>query len=436
MRVSLAVLLLVAMGVAVKGSDCPNGEDTLLTYNTALTPTIPGFEDRRDRIPAAVATEAANADFLCFQELWYEEDVRGVLEAVEDDFPYHYSYLHYDVSDMTGHRRRRHSDDPPCGKWKMLLLSACLAYNCLGAEDARACMTTECESRLFDMSRDCLSCISVSYTGFTEVMDQCVFSFFGSNNRFNSPGLVVASRKPMTAEYVSFNPSTKVLLERGYIKAKVENGAPFLCSHLTSVSLNTYYEAKLPYSSYTEQQQAEIQDLENKFSGTPHVLMGDLNTGPGRSGEGDENLIAEAPDNYNMLVSDMGYDNPYLDGDGRCTFCESNLVVQTRGLTGNKVIDHILVKDLGNDSSSAQTTVQASALSITDCLLCSECWMTQPLDSYLTIMGYELACAVPDGDVSLVVLEQLEQNGGKAHIIVTLVLSTSRQIPFYSSSPA
>nr|KAG5708255.1 hypothetical protein BaRGS_021189 [Batillaria attramentaria] len=249
MRVSLAVLLLVAMGVAVKGSDCPNGEDTLLTYNTALTPTIPGFEDRRDRIPAAVATEAANADFLCFQELWYEEDVRGVLEAVEDDFPYHYSYLHYDVSDMTGHRRRR-----------------------------------------------------------------------------------------------------------------VENGAPFLCSHLTSVSLNTYYEAKLPYSSYTEQQQAEIQDLENKFSGTPHVLMGDLNTGPGRSGEGDENLIAEAPDNYNMLVSDMGYDNPYLDGDGRCTFCESNLVVQTRGLTGNKVIDHILVKDLGNDSSSAQRVLDDPAL--------------------------------------------------------------------------
>ena len=41
--------------------------------------------------------------------------------------------------------------------------------------------------------------------------------------------------------------------------------------------------AKLPqFSSYEKQQEAEIGQLNVKFSGSPHVLLGDLNTGPER----------------------------------------------------------------------------------------------------------------------------------------------------------
>lgn len=336
----------------VTGDSCPNGKDTLLTYNAALTPTIPGFKERRQRLPGIIAAEASNADFMCFQELWYEEDVRRVLEAVEDEFPYHYSYLHFGISNMTGHTEQK---DPPCGKWKIVKLSSCMSFNCFNAADQLACMTTHCQSYLTDMSNDCLACIAVSSTSFSEVMTQCMFSWWGSNNRFNSPGVVVASRRPMTAAYVSYTPpKTKTFLARGYIKVQVQNGPPIVCTHLSSISFSTYYEVKMPYSSYEEQQRGEIGIIKDRFSGSAHVLLGDLNSGPARNGSGDLNLEGEATNNYELLMSSVGYTAPYLASDGRCTFCENNLVIREGGLSGNKLIDHILTKGLKSDASSAQ----------------------------------------------------------------------------------
>merc|ERR1719244_23136 len=100
------------------------------------------------------------------------------------------------------------------------------------------------------------------------------------DSRFNGPGLMVMSKYPViSAKYTDFFPDKRMFLRRGYLEVEIENIGLVVCTHL-SADFKTYYEFDTPYTSYLEQQSAEINKLSSNFGNTDHILLGDLNTGP------------------------------------------------------------------------------------------------------------------------------------------------------------
>ncbi|KAL8619742.1 hypothetical protein ACOMHN_025828 [Nucella lapillus] len=65
MKVSLflVVLAVVAVGYVTCGGGCEKTR-TVLTYNTALTPLVSGYEARQGSVAKAIETQAKQADFM------------------------------------------------------------------------------------------------------------------------------------------------------------------------------------------------------------------------------------------------------------------------------------------------------------------------------------------------------------------------------------
>ncbi|KAK7482741.1 hypothetical protein BaRGS_00026039 [Batillaria attramentaria] len=349
MLVFLAVFITYGVAAGSLEDACPNGNATLITYNTGLNPTVHGYKERRKTIPAVVSTEAtkSEADFLCLQEVWYEEDVNSVLEAIESDFPYHFSAIHHDLGELRDDRRKRAWSTVPCNAWKFTKLMGCLTWNCTWADDQQSCMFLHCGHRLFDLSQECLSCIIVSSSSFTDMMTMCATSGFSSYNRFNGPGLLVASKRPMAVSYTRFDPGYKVVLERGYIKAKVDN-MTYVCTHLTGDLRTSYFEA----SKHSRQRKFKPSTPRYRAHRTCCLVTSIPDQQGDENGSGDVALTGELEDNYRLLEA-RGYLNPYFNNNGKCTYCDSNPILQGSAY-GDLLIDHVLTYNLPSDVSTAE----------------------------------------------------------------------------------
>ncbi|KAK3783236.1 hypothetical protein RRG08_021996 [Elysia crispata] len=113
-----------------------------------------------------------------------------------------------------------------------------------------------------------------------------------------------------------------------------------LCSNFSAV-FPYYFEYDLDFSSYVQQQQAEIAVINSRFSSRDHIIMADFNTGPKveTAVSSDRVLAGEAPQNYQIWLSN-GYSITYLTDDGRCTFCKDNPLVDY----SNNAIDYVMFK--------------------------------------------------------------------------------------------
>ncbi|KAL8619712.1 hypothetical protein ACOMHN_025798 [Nucella lapillus] len=211
MKVSLflVVLAAVAVGYVTCSGGCKKTR-TVLTYNTGLTLLMPGYEalgvqwskpsrHRPSRQTSCVCkssameTQAKQADFMCLQELWFEDDMKSVLDKVGTDFPHHYSAIHSSVGKLRAQEK---------GK------------------------------------RDCRSCAAMAAG--LDAMSKCA-NAFKTNNRVNRPGLMILSRQPLTdVQYVNFHLKNQVVIEHGYIQAKAE-GTPIVCAQLAA-DRGYYYE--------------------------------------------------------------------------------------------------------------------------------------------------------------------------------------------------
>ena len=110
------------------------------------------------------------------------------------------------------------------------------------------------------------------------------------------------------------------------------------CTHLTAVF------AMIPYpreeGSWKEEQAAQVDEFRNfideKAASEPVLVLGDMNMGPDAYG-----IDAEQEEHYNTLSDD--FDNPYLDDDGQCTYCDDNPL--NLGNITTEIIDHILLRN-------------------------------------------------------------------------------------------
>ncbi|KAL8585147.1 hypothetical protein ACOMHN_013162 [Nucella lapillus] len=349
MKISV-VLAVAAMAVGpVTCSNCSGGsKETVLTYNAGMTTTVLGYDTRRYAVVDAIEGQASETDFMCLQEAWFEEDVKNVLDRLQNNFPYHYSAIHNSVGNLRADSGSKSWFFPgwstmACSLWKIVKLGACVTLKCGHSLHDQKCMVENCGDHLYGLSQDCRSCVSASSSSVSDVVGKCTSAVM-EYNRMNRPGLLILSRRPLTdVQYVQFHPGRKVLLERGYIKATTADGMTKVCTHL-SARLPYYFEAKLTeFTSFKEMQRNEILQLNRTFGGTRHVLMGDLNTGIVRNEIGLPVLNGEFAENYELL-SNLLYQNAYMQNDGRCTFCSSeNPVLKAQGKQyGDIAIDHVL----------------------------------------------------------------------------------------------
>ncbi|XP_076463923.1 uncharacterized protein LOC143296058 [Babylonia areolata] len=373
---TVVVVMAAAMVVGYVTCDCVNPR-AVLTFNAGLTTTVHDYSQRKSAVADAIKTQGAEADFMCLQEMWFEEDMKAVLDKVGADFPYHYSAIHHSVGRLRGDEKGSWWkpagwDTVPCTKWKVLAFLACMGLNCAKASNQRKCMNENCHRNLYGpfygLSQNCRSCMSVASSGATSILDKCARTF-KKFNRVNRPGLLVLSKKPLSdVQYVNFHHGFPVLLERGYIQAKSE-GLTHVCAHLSAV-FRYHFEVGLPqYMSFKQQQLAEIRMLNSTFFSSLHLLMGDLNTGPERNVSGLPILSGEAPANYDFLTNNLHYQNPYLQNNGNCTYCpsENRVLIAENMQYGDLVIDHVLTSPgVTSDVTSAKRVFDDKNTALSD----------------------------------------------------------------------
>ncbi|RUS70340.1 hypothetical protein EGW08_021901, partial [Elysia chlorotica] len=183
---------------------------------------------------------------------------------------------------------------------------------------------------------------------------------YDHNNRLNGPGLVVLSKQEIvSASYHSYFPGKELAIPRGYIQAEIADLGTVVCSHFSAV-FPYYFEYDLDFSSYVQQQQAEIAVIQSRFASRDHIVMADFNTGPRveTAVSVDKVLAGEAPQNYQLWL-DGGYNISYFSDDGRCTFCDNNPLVDY----SNNVIDYVMFKGDYTSQSSQRTLDQSPPLS-------------------------------------------------------------------------
>ncbi|PVD18303.1 hypothetical protein C0Q70_20852 [Pomacea canaliculata] len=123
---ALPVLLVIISRALEQGvTACSGGTRSILTFNSDLSPSSRGYDQRKSVVPRALAEHAHAGDFMCLQEVWLESDLREIIKYVESNFPYHYSALHSAVSVLSkapGQQRRRLFPgvaSTPCN-WKLI----------------------------------------------------------------------------------------------------------------------------------------------------------------------------------------------------------------------------------------------------------------------------------------------------------------------------
>ncbi|KAL5004342.1 hypothetical protein ScPMuIL_017798 [Solemya velum] len=300
--------------------------------------SIEHYDERRDHIPSAISD--LDADVVCLQEVWFEDDVKKIIKETRDSFPSSYSALHDDNGDLdTGNFNK-----PLCfgfRAYKRILCSLTKCSNTANNAEYIACAAERCG--LMKLDQKCISCLIL--TPASSILQTCITDI---TQTVNSPGLLLLSKSPLrnpsTTRYI---PDTKQVLPRSYLMADVERIGKVVCTHLTS-NLGEYYEPLLSFASWEEQQAEEVDHLLTLTAPmTQVVLMGDLNTGPENAENG---ITGEFEENYNLLTSE-GLSSLYNEDPGLCTWCKENPITD-QSYNVRLLLDHVMVK--GMNAVSAQ----------------------------------------------------------------------------------
>lgn len=321
---------------------------TVASFNGGLAlGFVLGTESRTPLVADALA--AVDADVICLQEIWTPEQVAAIEAAVGDAFPHRYF------------PPAQQSPDANCGAGDLDGLLTCLTDNCdtTCVDEVASCAFSACAVPFVTLPKDCMRCAMANVgTDPAVVADTCVsdpveFAYGGSF------GTGILSKRPLTdvEEHVFDSTSNR----RGVTHAVVDAGVPVdvYCTHLTAVFDTIPYPRES--GSWQAEQLVQIQELlafMDETGGDHRVLLGDLNTGPAIDAS---NIVSEAAESFRQLT-DAGLEAPYLELDGRCTFCASNPILTQDGATEDVLIDHVLTT--GTVASAATRildgTVEAS----------------------------------------------------------------------------
>lgn len=324
---------------------------TVASFNAGLAlGFVPGAESRTPLVAEALA--GMDADVICLQEVWTPDQVAAIEAAVADVYP----HRHFPAAQQ--------SPDATCGATDLDPLVQCLTDSCDStcADEVPDCAFSACAVPFVLLPLDCMRC-AMAHVGDdpAEVAESCVsdpveFAYGGSF------GTGILSKKPLQGveEHVFSSTSNR----RGVTHAVVDAGVSVdvYCTHLTAVFDTIPYPRAV--GSWQEEQVVQVDEMLSfldETGGDHRVLVGDLNTGPAVEAQG---IVSEAFVSYDALV-EAGAADPYLELDGRCTFCASNPILSQTGQTDDVLIDHVLTWGM---EASAATRILDGEVSAETCL--------------------------------------------------------------------
>lgn len=323
------MILLTSLLAGCSGQ--PSG--TFITYNAGLaTGFVPGSVERQNTVAEAIA--GLDADVVCLQEVWTDEQVAAVESASSSAFPN--AYFPTKQPEVIA--------EPACPDGQLDNLTQCAADNCADScpDQLVGCIFDNCQFQFALLPQECMRCTMANVGGTVQdVLDACEtqtvgFAYGGSF------GTGILSRHPLRdIEEKVFESTTN---RRSVIHAVAElpdGDIDVYCTHLTAAFDSIPYPR--PEGSWSQEQTLQVQEIRDFIDDTsefPIVALGDFNVGPGDEEAG---LVAEEAENYALLTE--GYDVPFRTDPNICTFCGDNPLVALGGDDQtSELIDHVLTR--------------------------------------------------------------------------------------------
>ncbi len=351
---TLAATLTAALVATGCGSESGNGTTeklTVATWNLGLAYNfVPLAKERKDL--AIEAAAAANADVLCIQEVWTEDDLAAMETAAKAA----------GFTEVWVEKTKEDAAALPaaCTEGDTKDLQPCAEKNCLGDKNLADCVQTKCGKQLGAVSDTCLTCLASNlHLTLPEILDTCAKG--GAKYTYGGlTGIMLLSRKPLKNKKHTVLDST--LVRRGVLRAEVDapggGTVQIACTHLTAGLSSVKYTGT--YGGWDKEQAAQVDDLiglMRKASEGASIIMGDLNTGVKKGAT----IVDEFPENYAKFTA-AGYVDPHMDREGTlCTFCGDNTLVATGADKGGEggVIDHVMIRGFAGTIGAVKRTHDA-----------------------------------------------------------------------------
>jgi len=340
------------------------------TYNIGLAT---GFVDyAAQRRPQVVTLLAGlDADLVCLQEVWTQDDVDAVIAGTTDAFPYH----HYEyIEDHT-------LGPPACEDELLATLRTCVEAECgdVPSGELGGCVLDKCNAQFFATSAACQGCLAAKIgQDFDTILTACteaseLYTYSGAN------GLLMLSKVPLSnLTHAKLDSS---LTQRSVLGASATlpklGAVDFFCTHIAadltgSITYNGDYES---FEGENIHQIGEITAFidTNATAGATPILAGDFNSGP----EVAPDITAELPSGSYAVLTQAGWTSLSVGDAPVCSYCADNrLIADTHAST---LIDHVFVKGLSGAFDATATRIGTESISVDDNGTAVE---TNPSDHY------------------------------------------------------
>ena len=335
-----------------------SNELTITTWNLGLAHSYVRYATQR--IPHIIeALKNHDTDVLCVQELWNQEDIDTIKNALKDNYAYNFVMPF----------KQKMADQVP----------ACSFYRLFGPHSAGLCLISKCRKKIGDELTDCVLntcgnaidklkkedriCAEAFFAqvgkstmkGFLTVLNPFkktgLFTYEGSN------GLAIFSKYPLL-DVTGFNMDNQSTLSRRsvlYANVKKENQNHHVaCTHLSANLSNVPYTGI--FESWVDESyhQAKMMTVlvEEKAKTEPIFLAGDFNCSFEDLSAG---IAPEATKTCGHFLKE-GYFSSMLE-QAECTFCDANTLVLD-AWEKDKMIDHIFVKNVDPSKLTAQVIMK------------------------------------------------------------------------------
>ena len=362
-RLALCAVLTVTAGACEKAK--------FETYNVALAGAFIPFE--AERRPALIeAIPDTDADVVCLQEVWTQEDKDAIIAAAAAEFPYAVSFVHDfdtvvdDPADQSGNIPPAPTVAPcapPDTLAKAETTLECLVENCStipGSEQGQAvsidCAIQSCTLPALALlggtaqDQQCYACAitSLPIETFEDILDICTTELNAGLAFRGQSGVVMLSRYPLTDAKDFVMPGTynrRVVISAtanlpNYSKVDVH------CTHLTPIFSNPlfiytgqYGDGTTGPSAWEAEQQLQADKVLDYISAEsghrPAIFLGDLNAS--RAFAGPPPIDAEGAATLDLLETELKQ-GVFFEYEPLCTFCGDNPIIDS---TTSGWIDHI-----------------------------------------------------------------------------------------------
>jgi len=368
---------------------------TVTSYNMGLALNFVPYTQERLVANETLITDY-DSDVICMQEVWLEEHVEAIEQALGENYPYIY----------TVEPEQIFSETAACTDEEIAGFANCAEAQCPGLSGSAlvACAPAQCNTFFADLSPTCTDGVigAIGIPDLTvEILVEAVTQPAGKFAFDGSLGLILASKIELQArEFQDFIDDSSGN-HRGALYAEIEvNKQTHVvgCTHPTAnLSATIDYPESGKHDSWEGEnrfmQEQMIAFVNDKAGDNPIFFGGDFNCSLANPSNG---VDADFPDNCRLWRTD-GFTDPAHD-QLPCTFCsEENLILQMEGGDGNWLLDHVFVKSLETANEIVAERVFDDPVSIEALIPPSELepedspMMTHPSDHY----GVELDIPLP-----------------------------------------